>query len=792
MPIINRNSKPTSTTNQATATNQASTSSSTTHQSTSTNTNSPSTLTTPINNQPTTSSHSNTQTKTEPKTIPKHVKQALELKKEGLIRVSIHPSSAFTNSEMHQIMHNMGVARYNAEVSENLILAYVRTGSIQKKEIGIQANDKEMDKEMAQVNLAFARNITVPDMKENLSPFPVTIKKPDQIFFNTNAFKNYTNMDIPQSIAITLSFGAKFSTPVYYEEADFEKLKEASIAVNEAFSHPLDKVTINNNIEQHIKEYKTKQFVQHSSEIREYFTKSLKETKQFLKTNNNIVAASADKANVSILMDKTTYISKIDQLLADETTYTQLKQSSLPAYKIMNKKLLNRMLSMKWITQKQHDEAQRTEVHIANIYALIKTHKAGNPARPVVNTITAPGYLISKTVSNLLTEKSKTHIKSKYNVTNSKEAIDMIKQARIFPDMKIRSYDAKSMFTNISVKSAINAIIKKKDNLKLDDSTLNLIIDTIKFACVTNTEIMFNDQVFKQIKGLRMGSPLSPILADFVMEDVLDKVFTNIMKPQLFIKYVDDILTAVEDKEHEEIYKALNEVDEHLKFDHEVEDDNKQINYLDFTIINERFNLKTKWYQKHIASGRFISFLAHHPESVLWHTAVQFVIKMLHNSSPEFHEDILIKAKHLLKINSYPQEYANRVINTAKEKAINKPLTQSTQTNKKQHTEPASQPRPHTANDKTQWRWEPNNTQDDPIYVTSLPYIPHLTNKIQKEIEESSSQPRTTYRHDFNPKYIKVASQPQHKLSTEIFDKSKKITSGNKIPMIDIDSSDSD
>lgn len=157
-----------------------------------------------------------------------------------------------------------------------------------------------------------------------------------------------------------------------------------------------------------------------------------------MKANPNIIAAQADKANVALLMDKDTYIAKIDQLLADESTYTQLRQSSLPAYKIINKKLLDRIHSMKWITSKQHEEACRTEVNIANIYALIKTHKTGNPARPVVNTTSAPGYLAAKTVTTILTKASSKHLKSKYSITNSKQALDKIKETRIFPDMKFR------------------------------------------------------------------------------------------------------------------------------------------------------------------------------------------------------------------------------------------------------------------------------------------------------------------------------------------------------------------
>lgn len=724
--------------------------------------------------------------------LPKQVQQALAHKRQGLIRISIHRSSAYDDNEMDIIYKSLGVVKTHVDPiinKDNLIIALARTTLPHKKEIGIQTNSNDIDTMQHNMKQAFARNVRVPLMMENTAPLTTTLDKPTEIFFNEKAFKNYTTKHITQSIAIVLSLGSKFSAPIYYKEEDFEKLKEAAIAVNEIFAHPLDRLAIKDHIYEHIENYKTKQFINHSSAVRDFFTKALNETKQFLKDNKDVVAAQSDKSNVALLMDRNTYIAKIDQLLADESTYTPLRQSSLPAYKIINKKILDRMLGLKWIKAKQHTEALRTEVNVANIYALIKTHKDGYPARPVVNTTSAPGYLASKLATTILTRNSNRYLKSKYSITNSKQAIEKIREARILPDMKFRSYDAKSMFTNISPHTAINAIHKRRAALKLDDLNYNLIIDTIKFTCITNTEIIFNDQVFKQTKGIRMGSPLSPILADFVMEDILDKVFNNIVRPELFIKYVDDILTAVEDDEHEMIFKALNEVDDHLKFEHELENEEKMINFLDFTVINNRFNLKTKWFQKPIASGRIINYHAHHPANGLIHTAIQYVVTMINNSSPDFHEEMFNKAKYLLKINSYPEQEIDNIIQTAINKTRSNPISQILISQSTQQ-QPASQPTPHTTIDSSQWLWEPTNTPKDPIYVTSLPYIPGLTNQIQKEIEQSSSQPRNTYRHDFKPKFIKVASLPQHKLSTEIFNKSKKISSGKDVPMIDVSESD--
>lgn len=260
---------------------------------------------------------------------------------------------------------------------------------------------------MKDIEAAFAPVFHIPEMVLSSQPYTVTIEKPENVFFNHEAFKNYTNKTIPESVAIILSFGAKFSVPVYYKEEDFNKLKEAAYAVNDAFGHPQDITTIREDIANHTTEYKETQYLNHASEIRDYFTAALEETKHFFKNNNDVIVTQADKANAALIMDRTTYINKIDKLLADKTTYTQLKMSSNAAFQKINKKLLDRMLAKKWITIYAYREALRLETQVANIYALIKTHKAGNAPRPVVNTTSSPGYLAAKKATNILTQKLK-------------------------------------------------------------------------------------------------------------------------------------------------------------------------------------------------------------------------------------------------------------------------------------------------------------------------------------------------------------------------------------------------
>lgn len=175
------------------------------------------------------------------------------------------------------------------------------------------------------------------------------------------------------------------------------------------------------------------------------------------------------------------------------------------------------------------------------------------------------------------------------------------------------------MFTNITASTAIQSVKKRQGKLNINNKNMKLIIDIIQFVCTTSTEITFNGCFYKQIKGLRMGSSLSPILADFVMEDILDKVFLTIDRPILIMKYVDDIMIADTNEKAQQIFQKLNEADPNSKIEIEYEKGNT-INYLDFTIINQPFKTQTKWYQKHIASGRFLNYLSQHTKSIIMNT----------------------------------------------------------------------------------------------------------------------------------------------------------------------------
>ena len=63
---------------------------------------------------------------------------------------------------------------------------------------------------------------------------------------------------------------------------------------------------------------------------------------------------------------------------------------------------------------------------------------------------------------------------------------------------------------------------------------------------LNSTYFKFDNKFFKQIFGLSMGSPLSPILANLVIHDLEMSILSNInVNIPIYYRYIDDMLIAL-------------------------------------------------------------------------------------------------------------------------------------------------------------------------------------------------------------------------------------------------------
>ena len=96
-----------------------------------------------------------------------------------------------------------------------------------------------------------------------------------------------------------------------------------------------------------------------------------------------------------------------------------------------------------------------------------------------------------------------------------------------------------------------------------------------------------------------MGSPLSPVVAQMVMENLEEKIISETSDCVKFIKrYIDDGILCVQKDKIKFIMNIFNNLRERIKFTYEKEI-NQKISFLDLEITHlADGKIKLDWYHK--------------------------------------------------------------------------------------------------------------------------------------------------------------------------------------------------
>ena len=206
-----------------------------------------------------------------------------------------------------------------------------------------------------------------------------------------------------------------------------------------------------------------------------------------------------------------------------------------------------------------------------------------------------------------------------------------------------------------------------------------------------------------------MGSPLSPILADLVMDDLETHCLKSLGScVSMYYRYVDDIFAIVPRANVNKILTTFNKYHERLQFTHEIEC-NSSITFLNTTVMRQDNKLITNWYKKPTWSGRYINYLSNHPFKYKCNTIYNLVDHALLLSDERFHSDNIKIVKETLLNNGFPKQIIKRFVH----KRINF-LKHNDNTSNTTNCEPS-----------------------DKIPFTSLPYVKDVTDNVAYSLKNS-------------------------------------------------------
>ena len=113
----------------------------------------------------------------------------------------------------------------------------------------------------------------------------------------------------------------------------------------------------------------------------------------------------------------------------------------------------------------------------------------------------------------------------------------------------------------------------------------------------SKTAFIFNGKIYKEIDGVSMGSSLGPVLANVIMTEFEEIVFDKLIKDgiiKFYIRYVDDNLVLVKEKDIVNIMKEFNSFDKNIKFTMNKFDD-RIVHLLDIEINHSETDLFQKY-----------------------------------------------------------------------------------------------------------------------------------------------------------------------------------------------------
>ncbi|XP_062837651.1 uncharacterized protein LOC134299269 [Anolis carolinensis] len=318
-----------------------------------------------------------------------------------------------------------------------------------------------------------------------------------------------------------------------------------------------------------------------------------------LNSDPEIIILPADKGNATVIMETKQYKEKIRQLL-DPTIYKKLKQD--PTNKITRK--TNTLIKNSSINFDIRQQLCKSEALPPRLYGLPKIHKDSIPLRPIVSAIGSSTYSLAKFLATQL----QTHIGlTAHYIKDSTHFIEKISNLNLSTKDILISFDVVSLFTKVPVADTLTLI---KQNFPED-------ITALFHHCLTTSYFQWDTGFYEQKDGVAMGSPLSPVVANFYMEYFEKQALeTAPKKPTVWFRYVDDTFTIWSHGEEElsKFLDHLNSIHPNIQFTMEKEKEGK-LPFLDVLVIRKpNQQLGHTVYRKPTHTDRYLHKNSnHHP-----------------------------------------------------------------------------------------------------------------------------------------------------------------------------------
>ncbi len=467
----------------------------------------------------------------------------------------------------------------------------------------------------------------------------------------------------PQRLLNLLARGPKYvpHLALFYSSIE-QTWKEASNQLYRRFKEKLPNQNLDlqiksgqEEIKRRIKKYKNKSNIDCSTRINDL--------KHWLHSND-LTCTLTDKNAGLCVVTKQWYDTQIKKHLEDRHTYILIKD--LPILDIQND--LKMILTNHGEMNRFNEWSNIPNMVLPTFKILPKLHKVPISSRPIV-----PAYsTITTNVSKWLATELQTIVDQyKWRIKSSSSLTQTLQNLDVQEDGLLVSFDVTSMYTNIDLDHGIFTIENLlRDYNHFTEKKRKFIIDLLKWV-LKNNYFQYNNQIYRQIKGVAMGTNTAPPFADLFM--IYHELMFFMCYPEMkhstcsYSRYLDDgffYWKNTETTSLNKIKKDMNRMFGNLQFTFEIND--KKIDFLDTTIYkgprflhNKRLDVKS--FTKEISSNNYTHPSSDYPSKYKenWITGENIRILRLSSQKEEF-DKAMSTFRNFLKLSNFSTDVINK------------------------------------------------------------------------------------------------------------------------------------
>ena len=321
------------------------------------------------------------------------------------------------------------------------------------------------------------------------------------------------------------------------------------------------------------------------------------ESAKQLRQNTDILLTKPDKGAGVIILNRADYISKMNAILDDTNKFLKLGDLSFDDTQKLENKLQKHFLELfkrKFISKEVNELIRPVGSPRPRMYGLPKIHKPNVSLRPILSTCHSVQHSLAKSLVEYLNP-----VLEFYSGFYVKDSFTLSSVIPLCNDSQV-SFDIVSLFTNIPLDETISICA---DFLYRGPSTFvlpfpeDVFIELMEIT-TKSMSFSFNEVMYRQIDGIRMGSPLGPILANIFVGFHERLLFEKFPKPFIYQRYVDDTFVRFSSRnEALMFFHKLNDLHPSLSFTMEEKNSNK-LPFLDVLVKRGESSFFTSIYGK--------------------------------------------------------------------------------------------------------------------------------------------------------------------------------------------------